>query len=515
MFNWNTSERVLPTTPSEEPQRIFRTTIEPKVKQPTPKKKLSLWQRAGQFSEKLSRGAQKVSEFLGIEPALRGIGTTAFRYLDPYGRKLERKVTEGTATPAEQAAYRAAHLEYAPTPREAGAAFGRLGIMVGTAGLAPGATVAQRIGEAGAIGIGFGITEAIEKGKNWSDTLKKLPKEVAIGGATGLAAGGMFEVGRRAVTKWIPSLMSYTSDVPEGAIQRSIERPRAIGRQIRRAEPETVLARAQSAVRQLRKSLSRQYDEGRQYLSRIFGPRRVTRVAVGKRAVTKPVTGKVLSMSKQTRAYLKGLTKKYVVDTPRNLNKLTIDKSLDLLKQVNELYSKKAVRESAEGIVVRNFKNAFKKEIVNTFGGPGGAVDTFLKNYSAERMLHDAADNLVRAYELGKPKAQQAALEMIKKIYSENKGAYLKVLTELERRTGTSLLDELAALPFKGVLPTKIGRLTPTDLFRLTLTPIISPRVTGIEARTIGRLINLAQQAPQLRHTIKVLILDLLTHRKK
>lgn len=94
-----------------------------------------------------------------------------------------------------------------PTNAQGLASVGKVGLTVGSFGLGAPASVAGRLAMGTATGAGFGGLDAAEKGGDLGD----IAKGAAIGGATGLAVGGLFEGVRWAAQNLPKRLMGGVS----------------------------------------------------------------------------------------------------------------------------------------------------------------------------------------------------------------------------------------------------------------------------------------------------------------
>ncbi|RLE37885.1 hypothetical protein DRJ17_05540 [Candidatus Woesearchaeota archaeon] len=105
----------------------------------------------------------------GLKPIAKGIRLAIFKHFTPEGRELEKKITEGTATPEEQKAYQELYLKEAPTSKEIIGSAGKLGLFTATSGakfafpfLKSVKTLPTLTKWAGLGGL-YGIADAIEK----------------------------------------------------------------------------------------------------------------------------------------------------------------------------------------------------------------------------------------------------------------------------------------------------------------------------------------------------------------
>ena len=333
-------------------------------------------------------------------------------------------------------------------------------------------TAGRRALTTGGIFGGYGVAEGLQK----RETTQEIAKRGAIGFGIGSILSGVFSLGKAGIfgagRKFLPKILSYTADVPEEAINRAMNSPIPVKEATKEAAKkgiEPTLQTAQQGVRQMRKNLSKEYGEGIQALIDQF-------------------SGKRVGLSETETKFVKKVAAEAGIEVPKNLQSLSFNEAMNFYKTINELFSSKAIRESASGVGVRQLKDSFKNVIVNNFGGKEGPVQQLLTNYAKEKTVHDAMDNIVRAYVTGKPNLITAASNRLRRAFDEGNGAYLKAITDFEQSTGVNLLDRLAGYQFRQIIPQKSGKFGFDELFRLLFAPVTSPRAVGAYARTLGKV---------------------------
>lgn len=344
-------------------------------------------------------------------------------------------------------------------------------------GVAKGASAIGKIGAGAVAGGAFDVANNLQEGKTGSDVLTP-GASTALGAAIPAVGVGINAASRVAKTV-APKLLSYTSDVPEQAFKTMLERRASTVDALKRgATPQTALENTQDAVRGLRTSLSSEWDEGMEHIIKEFD-------------------GKRWGMNDRTAKLATKVAEDFGIELPQNVKNISAKESIDLLKEVNELYSKRMVRESAQGIPVRKLKEMLQENVIGAFGGKEGSVSNFYKNYSSKKGVLDAANDIVRAYSTGKPIQQSTALNRLQTLFNDNKPAYLEAIMDLEKATGRDLLSEIAASKFSSKLPATgstasatsgmVSQLGPLDkAIRLLLLPLSSPRSAGFIARALG-----------------------------
>ncbi len=303
--------------------------------------------------------------------------------------------------------------------------------------------------------------------------------------AAGISAGidSLFGIAGK-VAKGIPRLLSYTSDIPQEAIDRIIKQPAALERG---AQPITqTLSEAQSAVKGLRRTLTDSYKEGRDALIKQFG-------GDLERGLPAVRTG----FNEGETKFLQKIANDFNIDLPDNASNLSLNEALDLYKEINELYSKPLLRSSAAGVPIRKAQELIRSRMTSAFGGKTGPVSQFLSNYSTEKTVHDAANDLLNAYKLKKPKAQTSALSSLKMAYNENKPAYLSALSQLEEKTGINFLDAVAGAKFQNWLPDSADKGI-KRFAQLVALPLTSPRLVGKAVTSLPKAASVVRPASKL-----------------
>lgn len=352
-------------------------------------------------------------------------------------------------------------LNEAPTVQQAAGSMGKLALTAATAGVGAPATVGGRIGVGAAYGAGFGGSSAMEQGKGGKDILK----EAAIGGAIGGAIPAAIE-GVKFAVKGVPKLLAYTSNTPDEVLQRQYDNPELSSKILKGVKGEGttgVTDDINSAAKKLRGDLSKQWEEG------------------SKSLIDKNTGARIGFTSKETK-FLQRVADDYGIDLPQNLSNVSLKESLELNKGLNELYNQKAVREGAEGIIVRK-----TKEMVGSKFSKFQGVDDFLKNYGDEKKVLDAIVDIMKPWS-DKPVTKNTALSRVKSIFNDNKPAFLSAIKDLEQSTGIPFLtDKAAALNILQKSPVT-GKGLPSQLVELLAFPITSPRLAGLQSRVAGRV---------------------------
>lgn len=343
---------------------------------------------------------------------------------------------------------------------------------------------------AGAIGgYGFDVASNLQQNKEGKDILSP---GLGTGIGAGIPAVGAALVGAKKAAQWAaPKLLSYTTDIPEQAFDTLIQRREPVMKALKEGvTADETLTQTRGAVRQLRKTLSQEWDDGVTSIADEFSTQRV---------------GVAGDLEKK----LGTLADAFDVRLPQNTKNASVVEWMDTLKSINEL-PKLMLTISPKGVVAREAKKELKDLIVKEFGGDKGSVATLYRNYSAKKTVFDAANQIVQAYSNGKPIQQSTAIGRLKALFNDNKSAYLDAILQLEKETGQDLLSRITALQFEQKLPrtgtvlSASGGLKsskgPLDkALDLLLIPLTSPR----SAAWITSALNKAQKAIPENFNIK------------
>lgn len=329
------------------------------------------------------------------------------------------------------------------------------------------ATVGRRIGTSGATGALAGASKAVSDGKDWDNVIKDAGK----GAALGVAVSGAMEGGMWLLRK-IPKIMSFTSDVPEGVLNKHYKEGNKISRFHKTADTKKLQKDITRSVTDYKKSMVKEYGEGLDFIADSMKGKRVGLNTLERNRVD---------------IIFDEFKRKGFENAPQNLNSFSAKEGL---KWYNELNSLTADPTKGSGQALIQFRKALKTKLINMSGGQKGAVANLLNNYSAKKTIVESLDDIVRSDFVSrgqKTKAINTARNNLNNIFNDNKGAYIEALESFEELSGANFSDELASLYTKPFIPPKEGRLTPTDLFRLLASPLgTSPRLAGFYTRFAG-----------------------------
>ena len=438
-----------------------------------------------------------ISDFVGTTGLARGAAQGIFLKYTEAGKKLLDQVAKGEITVADVEKI----IGRASTTKEILASAGQTALTIAAFGqpqtaakdLIPAPSMIGRFGtETGKVALneGFkGFAKSATGQALQSGTLVgtgsalgaygegKSGSEIAGAGAGGFALGAGFSLAGAAIKaglKGIPKLLSMTSEVPEEVLNRSFKNPELMGmaqKSVRKAGESGTLKGVQGAVRQLRGDLSTQYDEGKKLLIQAFPEQRFGLNEKEAKSLNKIID----TFGKRS------------TEIPKDLTEMSVNEGLSLYKNLNEL-KRGTLKFTPEGASIRKFVPQVREKLIETFGGKNGPVDSLLKNYGAKKTVHDAMDILVKAYKTSNPQAQSSALSAVKKVFTENKGAFVDAIKEFEQLTGKRVLDQFGALTTQNVFPKRTGGFGFDEIFRMAILPLTSPRLVGATTRLAGRL---------------------------
>jgi hypothetical protein len=376
-----------------------------------------------------------------------------------------------------------------PVKQVAGDVIGALALPASmTIGGGTGATAISRLASAGAKYGASGAITSLGKSMAEGKDNSQIAKETLTGGAIGFGLGaGVQGVSELAplVKSGVNKLLAQTSDTPEEAFKIINSRPVASA-QIGKATPEGALKNTQEAVRGLRTTLTKEWDDG------------VGKIADEYTGVRVGLPSKMTSTLDKVDELVGGIE-----NMPQNKASISAQELIKLQTEINGIARKPAFLLSPQGASVRKLADELKSLGVNTFGGDAGSYATLYKNYSAKKGVLDAADDIVRAYKTGKPITQVTAQNRLQKIFDENKVPYLSAIRELENLTGKDVLSQIAASKFQGILPKtpSVGGDIWTKTLKILTLPLTSPR----GAAWLSQAMN-AGKSPTLRAGVNVAI---------
>ncbi len=336
--------------------------------------------------------------------------------------------------------------------------------------------VAKRAATAGGIGATTALGQSIAK----DDTAPEAIKHIAT---TGLNSA-LVSVGIDATVaglKWllskIPAITSYTSGVPQEALERQYERPKEVAQtglyKMKPAEAEKkVVENTKKAIKDYRNVLTNSYEKGMQEVID-----RNKDVRIGLNDYEQRLLNKVQDI-------------KPLQNVPSKVTNMSVKEAIKLNSELNELLGKSSIAGSPQGVAVRELHNILKNKFTKAFEGYSQLQTT----YGNKSTVLFAMEELFDAYSQN-PKKITATRNNLTKVFNNNTWAYLDTLGDFEKLSGKNILDSVSALVTRPVLPQK-GISGIDELFRLALTPLTSPRLAGAYSRTAGTLSQKLQQTP-------------------
>jgi hypothetical protein len=328
----------------------------------------------------------------------------------------------------------------------------------------------------------FGAGAAIEEGEDIFS--KETVTEAGFGAFTagGLGVGskilgktlskGVQKV-KNPIAEIFSKLFGYTADTAPDVLKPAILNPKIFAqaqKEVINLGNPGVLQKVQNGITQLRTDLTNYWK-------------------VGQQLIVDKAAGVKVGLNDFEVKLFNNIVNKFGIDLPKNIKSFSAKELLDLNAQINSLYSKKMIREGVEGVIVRKAKDILDNLVTKDLGKY--EVGNFIKGYSAQKTVLDGMNDLFNAYKQNQPKAVAAAYRNIKAAFQEDKYAYLEVLQQFEKLTGVNVLNQLRAMQVQAFI-NKSGKFSMDEVFRMMFLPLTSPKLVGIEAKTLGRLLNSA-----------------------
>jgi hypothetical protein len=403
---------------------------------------LSFLSKIGEAGDKLKTGLEETGKGF-----FKGIGSTAFntgKLLEKTASKITGQETLTKAITGKEITEKPESLEPEGTLQKVGFGVEKIAEFltptpIGKFGaIARGAKAVSTLPKVikGAVGVG---TRAVSEATEFGGKTLLQTGDIDDAKTTAILAGSLPIVGTAIKTgakKVLPHLLSYTADISPKVFDELIKNTVKVSKAIKgKVTPEKTLATAQGAVRKFRTSLSKEWRAGTDAIKNEFA-------------------GQNFSFTPRIKNLVKKVSDDFTAfEKPRNMFNTQSQNALSVYKNINELFSKRAVRESAQGINVRALRDEMRKFMINNFGGEKGSMATLLKNYSSKIDVLNAADDIVKAYTTGKPISQATATGRLQAIFNDNKTAYLDAVLQLEKETGVDIVSKVVAGKLKPVLP--------------------------------------------------------------
>lgn len=421
-----------------------------------------------------------ISDFVGTTGLGKGLAQAIFLNFTNEGKDTLKMLEEGKITPEQFDDIVGGGIA---TPKEVIGSAAQTGLTVAALGKSPltsGSTItnqggrqfiksaAKQVAKTGAITGGISAAKAASENKSAGQALKDGATGAMLGG--GISAVG--SVAKLAATKALPKLLSFTSLVPETALETQMSAPGAAkiaSKEFKEIGAKGALEKTQSAVVGARKALSTQYDDGLNYLTDKFA-------------------GQRFGFSERDAGLIRNALEKYPsLNAPTDMASMGVREGVALLRDVNEALSKGANAKSPEGFLLRKVKEIVKDKLVANFGGDAGDVSAFLKNYSDKKSALDAFETIVEAFRSGNPKTKNAAISRIQQVFAENKEAFVDAVMDFEKAFGDKgILQLLATAPTQKFFAKRIGEVGLGEIIRAILFPLTSPKIVGKEVRSLG-----------------------------
>lgn len=321
-----------------------------------------------------------------------------------------------------------------------------------------------KMGGAGAL---QGAGQSMSKGGDAS--------EIALSGALGGAIGAPFgAVGSLATKGVLPRLLSSTTERPIGAFEKLAENPKGVlaaARDLNNTQAQ-LLTDIQGGITTLRKNLTKAWERDVD-------------------AIVKEYSGVRVGLPEKVAHDLKRVAEDFSLTLPQNIKNLSSKEMTELLTEINSV-PRKYLENHPKGAIVRSLKDDIKNIALNAFGGKEGPLAALYSNYSVAKGVHDAADELFRAYRTNSPNAQTAAQAKLRQLFNENKPAYMQALKDLEDLTGQDFTTRAAGQQFASRAPNL--NIQPhagfiPNIINILQSPLSSPRLGAHIATQLPKFI--------------------------
>ena len=380
--------------------------------------------------------------------------------------------------------------------------------------LAPGAGVGANIAKK--IGVGLGTGYALDVGSKLQEdkTLGEAIKPgvgTVVGGALPIAG-----VGLNLAKKALPATLSFTSGVPQKAINKAIESPEAAKMGRTGMNVEEITAKSTDSLKKLYSNLSDDFSKGLEGITSKTGQ---TKSGViydekgflkGSNAIKDRLVRSTRDFAREFRISMKKGPEGMAVDFSKSPivkggEKTNIQEAMNTISSWND-WSAKGMQDLAERIgALRNFESGAKTESSAILGkmyhrltasaDKKGIIGEFYPElaqlrtkYSLNRgVLDDINDVLTKGKD--NPKAVQGAVTRLSNVFKDDKETYINVVRELSDRSGVDILGLLAGTEFQKVLPNFVRGLggggalavgsAVLNPWLMLLAPLFSPRAVG------------------------------------
>lgn len=321
-------------------------------------------------------------------------------------------------------------------------------------------------------------------------------------GAVGAGAIGatlpLVGAGLKAASPALAAFLHLTTGGEAGtpALQEAFNDPQGVAQAVgvlKKGGPTEVLDKIQGAVPTFRQALTQSYKDVAPGVLQAFGDNKIVldNQAINDLSNAMPVAKKldIGPVGSELRNALDALDAGYNIPGTTSAS-LKPDEAMSLYHSINDAISKGSMASGPEGVPLRDLRDQMRQALVDSTGGKGGAVDTFLKNYSNKKTALDLLESVVNAYKQGDAKAQQSALNSLRTAYSNGNEEIAKAIHAFEETTNIPVSKYAAAMQFEKVLPSsaKGGSILNLAKGLAGITGTTSPRGAGFIMRTAGRV---------------------------
>jgi len=330
------------------------------------------------------------------------------------------------------------------------------------------------------IGVSAGLGDALMRNKDTPEVIKEM---VTSGITASVLSFGIDEAinGIRWAVNKLPVISGYVSEVPQETLEYTAGHPegvKMVRKELKGLTPqqqaEKITGITQQTVKGMRKDLTNEWQVK-------FD--QVIQENIGVRTSLNDYEERLLNKVNNIMP---------LENMPSNTAKMSLKETHDLYSQVEDILGKNKLYETAEGVPVRELANKLRSKMITAFGGEESNFARLLSDYSTKKHILDSAGDLAKAWGTT-PQNYASAVNNLKKIFNDDKFAYLDAIRKLEQETGKNLLDYIAAWNTSAILPYRHGGFGLDELFRLILSPITSPRAASALVSGTAGLRNLGE----------------------
>lgn len=333
-----------------------------------------------------------------------------------------------------------------------------------------------------------------------------------LGGALPIAGAGINKAKQA-----IPATLSFTSGVPQKAIEKAMQSPEAVKMGRVGTNVEEITKKSSDALKGLYTNLSDDFEKGLKGITSKGGQTKGGMTynekgfVKGSNQIRERLVRSTREFAREFNISMKKSPTGIEVDFSKSPivkggEKANIQEAMNTVSGWKD-WSAKGTQDLAERIgALRNFESGARTEssailgkmynrLTSNSGSKKGIIGEFYPELAKLRSGYaknrSALDDINDVLTKGKdnPRATQAAVTRLSNLFKEDKETYLNLIKELSDRSGTDILGLLAGTEFQRVLPNFIRGLgggsalavgsAVLNPWMTLLAPLFSPRAVG------------------------------------